>query len=923
MICNAPEWFLLVPVLILAAWVWKALRLWEPLRALALLTTVVALADPQIRLRHPGMDLWVLFDRSESAQDLTAAGEQEWRRLLEKSRQSHRDDTIYVDFASETIRQSDNEGGGYRGGRGLTKTGLALESVLALSDANRPARIMMFTDGYGTEPLGRIGEKLAERGIPFYYRILEEEGISDYRISRLDLPARAQLGEPFVVYVAVSGQPDGNVPLRILRNGDDLVATTVAIENGRGVARFSDRIERGGAYRYEAVISPETDTHSGNNSFESWIEVSGGPRVLLVTSYSDDPLAAALDSQGYEVEVSSAGPADAGRLAGCKLVIINNVPAHEFGAEFLENLDFYVREQGGGLLMVGGKRSFGSGGYFQSPVDPLLPVSMELKMEHRKLAVAMAVVLDRSGSMSMTVGGAGGRAVSKMDLANEGTAKAVELLGFEDLITVYAVDSSPHKMVPLMKVGENRSKISRLIRRIESMGGGIFVYTGLKAGWEALKKAPVGQRHIILFSDAADSEEPGDYKKLVKEIVDEGAVISVIGLGTPGDTDADFLRDIAKRGNGRIFFTQDARKLPNIFAQETVTVARSAFIEDPVRTKATGQWFELAARDLEWLPEVDGYNLSYLRPENASQALITGDEYAAPLVAWVPRGSGRTAAVSFPLGGDHSQRTRNWNRYGDFTQTLCRWLMGETLPPGIGLRAELRGTQLGIDLFYEGADWDRVLAERAPLAVLSEGREGGPTRNLTWQRMAPGHFQVTADLPEGEMIRGAVKAGDFALPFGPLVVGSSTEWAFDRERREELEAAAFQSGGGPVLELESIWDRLPQRDSRGIRNWLFVSLMGLLLGDALLTRLGIRWRPWAWRPGLRGAAAAPADQARKAPDGVGKGKKRARPRRRVRKKAAPAGESSSEAVNPEGVKNDPSEEAETRRSRFDRARRRR
>ena len=40
--------------------------------------------------------------------------------------------------------------------------------------------------------------------------------------------------------------------------------------------------------------------------------------------------------------------------------------------------------------MAGGKFSFGSGGYFESPIDPLLPVSMELREDHRTLSVAMA-----------------------------------------------------------------------------------------------------------------------------------------------------------------------------------------------------------------------------------------------------------------------------------------------------------------------------------------------------------------------------------------------------------------------------------------------------------------------------------------------------------------------------------------------------
>ena len=57
------------------------------------------------------------------------------------------------------------------------------------------------------------------------------------------------------------------------------------------------------------------------------------------------------------------GDLDAGTLAGARGVIINNVPAWQLPNAFLTALDFYVKSQGGGLLMVGGKSSFGAGGY--------------------------------------------------------------------------------------------------------------------------------------------------------------------------------------------------------------------------------------------------------------------------------------------------------------------------------------------------------------------------------------------------------------------------------------------------------------------------------------------------------------------------------------------------------------------------------
>ena len=91
------------------------------------------------------------------------------------------------------------------------------------------------------------------------------------------------------------------------------------------------------------------------------------------------------------------------------------------------------------------------------------------------------------------------------------------------------------------------------------MGGGIFVYEALvAAGKELMKAGNYQTRHIILFADAADSEEPGRYKALLKKYADSGITVSVIGLGTSADVDARLLEDIAKLGSGNIMFTTDA-----------------------------------------------------------------------------------------------------------------------------------------------------------------------------------------------------------------------------------------------------------------------------------------------------------------------------------------------------------------------------
>ncbi len=701
---------------------------------------------------------------------------------------------------------------------------------------------------------------LVDRGLGEWRRLLERSQpgpddrlhlvrgqlADDARVARIDLPGRAHAGEPFLLSVTVHGSADGEVPLLVSRAGTVVAETSVRLANGTGRADFTDRIGRPGAFDYLAEIRPRADAHPGNNRLDRWIEIAGGPRVLLVTNFTDDPLARALDALDFAVEtVAEPGRLHPGMLAGARAVILNNVPAHQVPPPFLAALDFFVREQAGGLLMAGGRHSFGAGGYFESPLDPLLPVSMELKNEHRKLAVALAIVMDRSGSMTVTV--APGQ--TKMDLANAGACGAIELLGASDHVAVIAVDSEPHRIVPLTRVGDRKPRLVEATRRIRSQGGGIFVYRGLASAWDQLRNAPAGTRHVILFADAADAEEPGDYRRLLERMTANGCTVSVIGLGTPADPDAALLQDVARRGNGRVFFTDRPADVPQIFAQETVTVARSAFVDEPVGTQATGRWAEVSPMPLAWLPEAGGYNLSHPRPD-ATVSLVSTDEYLAPLVAHARRGLGRTAAVSFPLAGECSEHSRAWPDYADFSQTLVRWLMGPDLPPGIDLRHHLDGTRLAVDLLYDEELWATTLAAGPPPRLRLLESSAGPTpHEVPWRRIAPGRFAATRDLAPGTVARGAVQFGNHALPFGPVSVGTAVEWAFAPEPLAALRAASAHTGGRELFDLSQAWLSPPARYQHPLRPALTTALLALVLLEALTTRTG--WRlPKLARPHL-------------------------------------------------------------------------
>ena len=825
----APQWFLLLPVLALLAWWLRRARLWQPLRTACLLLLVLFLTQPQLRRTAAGLDLWVLVDRSASAAEVVERRRGEIERLLMANKGA--DDRIfYVDFAASPVQRE--TAAAFESNLSQTRLRLAAEFALGRMEQGRSARLLALTDGYSTEDPAGLAGQLREAGVPLDLRLLTAEAGEDYRLEGIKAPERVRPGAGFLIEVKAGGTKDGDVPYEITSDGTPVGSGVMSFRGGRGFARVAARSVEPGARKYEVRLLPAHDTRPGNNTAWCWVEVSEGQSVLLISAYADDPLAGVLRAQGMKVEVvTDTMRLHAGSLSGARAVLINNVPAHKIPAEFLAAMDFFITAQGGGLMMAGGKFSFGAGGYFQSALDALLPVSMELREEHRKLAVAMAIVLDRSGSMAAGAG----PGITKMDLANEGAARAIELLGASDAVTVFAVDSEPHVVVPLSKVGADAAKMSSAVRRIQSAGGGIFVYTGLKAAWAELQKSPAGQRHVVLFADAADAEEPADYKALLAEMVAKGATVSVIGLGTPGDSDAAFLTDVAARGNGRIFFNADPSQLPAIFAQETVAVARSAFLTDPVPVVDAGGWSEIAARPLAWPATVDGYNLSYLKPE-AAAAAVTGDEYKAPLVAFWQRGAGRTAAVSFPLAGEYSDTLRAWPQAADFEQTLTRWLLPEAPPPGAGLRTRVAGEELVLDLLHD-EEWTRRLTENPPRLLLSAGADGKPFE-VAWEKIEPGRYAARVPIPPGGWLRGVVQAGRERWPFGPVAAGVDPEWNFSPERLQALRDASRQSGGREITDLREVWQAPRAPEFSGLENWL----LGLLLGTFLAEIAVTRWR---------------------------------------------------------------------------------
>jgi hypothetical protein len=491
-------------------------------------------------------------------------------------------------------------------------------------------------------------------------------------------------------------------------------------------------------------------------------------------------------------------------------------------------------------MMTGGKNSYGPGGYFRSPFEPIMPVSMELRKEHRKLSLAIVVALDRSGSMAAGV--AGGK--TKMDLANLATVQVLDMLTELDEFGVIAIDSSAHIIVNIAPVSEAAAYRNRILS-IDSLGGGIFIYEALSNAAKMISEAEPLTKHIILFADAADSEEPGRYRELLEKCTQAGITVSVIGLGKPTDQDARLLEDIARCGQGQIFFTESAEELPRLFAQDTFVIARSSFLDEPTAVQTTAGMYSLTGREFDISRMCGGYNLCYLR-EGANLAAVTVDEYEAPFVAAWQAGIGRSLCYTGQANGPYTGQIAQWEDIGAFFTSLARWVAGagSQLGPDMLLTQQVEGGICTIKLHLDPERQTEPFVELPQVTTL-QGRPGGvpQARKNSLQFIDADTLAVEIPVSGSDAFLSTVEVpGQNPVTLPPVCLPYSPEFkpADIGQGQESLVRLAKITGGKERIDLAGIWADLPkQAQMIALSKWLLLAAIVLLLLEVLERRTGL------------------------------------------------------------------------------------
>jgi uncharacterized membrane protein len=726
-----------------------------------------------------------------------------------------------------------------------TDIGGALDFASAIFPAGKAKRLVLLTDGNDTADRGiAAATRLAAQGIELLTVPLRNESAPEVLVERVEVPRRLKSGEPFDLTARIRSNVATKAKAKLYQNQFLLEQRDLELKAGDNEFRAPNLHADGSFISYELEVIPALDTIAENNRASATASLRGEPRVLLVEAEETSGRALADVLRREKIAVETRGlsglPKSLEDLQQFDLFLLSDVSSLHLGREQMDLYRRWVQDFGGGFVMIGGENSYGVGGYYRTPIEQMLPVRIEHQDRLDTPSVAMLVVLDRSGSMTAMVAGQ-----TKMSLADQGAVFAMNALQPKDYFGVTAVDIRPHVVVPMQQLA-SKGAAEQKIMTITAGGGGIYIYTSLVDAFQQLRDVEARVKHLILFSDAADAEEKfagemGDGLKggahsfdIASAMLAAKITTTVVALGSEQDKDTAFLRQLAERGNGRFYLTDDATTLPQIFSTETMKVAQSSLIEEPFLAVPAAKSPITAGLDWAQSPLLLGYNAT--KPKRTADLLLA-TERGEPLLATWRYGLGQAAAFTSDAKSRWAAEWLTWPGYGKFWTQLVRGLMRKSDQSSFQIATAEAGNRL--DLTIDAIKPDGAFRNQMPVSVNMLGPDGAASTKEASQD-GPGSYRVSFDLPaEGTSI---FSVSSPELPDSGYVFGHTRSYPreFLRTDTDEpfLRTLASQGRGKFSPSPAEVFAR-PQasaRQQRELTNSFLIAALLLLPLDIWLRR---------------------------------------------------------------------------------------
>lgn len=456
-----------------------------------------------------------------------------------------------------------------------------------------------------------------------------------------------------------------------------------------------------GIPRADGKLDPLTGDRVQNNTATTHVIALGErQRVLLVHQPGQEPDLLIRKLTGdpkrprfkvYPVVPAKlpAAKADLGVfLSNYDCIILNNVPAEDFTDDQMEMIRANTADQGCGLIMIGGKQSFGAGGWQGTAVEKALPVECDIKSLKVQGKGGLVLIMHAS---EMADGNKWQMEIAKL---------AVKKLNLVDMVGVSYYGNLAqvawHVDFQQIKTANNRAKILRDIDRMTPGDMPDFNPFLKAAADKLLGQKDLATRHCIIISDGDPNVTLPNND--LKRLADAGATVTTVGVATHGMIENNRMADIAKATGGRFYNVKNPNQLPAIYIKETRIVSQSFIYESEFNPKVLLQ--AGPTRDLTRMENLFGFVRTSLRQEPSVQMAIEGpptQDQVFPILAYWQYGLGRSVAFTSDARTGSRGNLVGWDRnlaesetYEKFWTQLVEWTLRSVESGKLALTTEFR-----------------------------------------------------------------------------------------------------------------------------------------------------------------------------------------------------------------------------------------
>jgi Mg-chelatase subunit ChlD len=716
-------------------------------------------------------------------------------------------------------------------GKNYTNIENGLKIARSIIPEESRKRIVLLTDG--EENIGNSMNEsflMKEDNIDFKVLRLSKNIGNEVQVSNVEVPKILYENQSFHIKINLWSNVATKVKIDLYSGRNRVGQKEVFVQKGENSFVFEDEAKDTGLGSYKVVITPKKDTNRENNTYATYTEVKGKPKVLLIDGKSNGgrEFSKILKSAALEVDHRKAqqAPQSIVELSKYKTVILCDVSLENIHSEFINTLKVYVRDYGGGLFVTGGENSFALGGYYKTPLEEILPVDMEMKVKGKAPNLGLMLVIDKSGSME---GGQYG--LRKINIAKEAAIKAVHSLKSKDQIGVIAFDDTTEWVVPLSST-DNEEKIKRSIGTIKA-GGGTSIIPALQEAYESLKDADTKLKHIILLTDG-QAERHG-YTNLIEEMKKNGITVSTVAVGEGADT--SLLEGIADSGRGRYYFVDEFSTIPKIFTKETFLASKS-YIHNRTFTPKVGVFHDILNPLKDDILDLEGYVGASAKPR--AHTLLVSDQEDPILSIW-QYGLGKSVAWTSDVNGKWTRNYLHSEEGISFFKNMMEWTFSNTGDNQLqidtdrtGEKGEIIAKNLGE--FKEGYETKAVIItpslEKIQLKLdpISPGTYKGE-----FDLLEKGIYMIHASQYEKDSLVNTQKQG--------MVMNYPKEYDF-ADRKNNLERLLYETDGKFIESPKEVFEKNlePVYGLKDLSRILMIIALLLFILDIALRRLNIRFK---------------------------------------------------------------------------------